>query len=396
MGVKRFSLAGQGRRLRIFPDCRTRRIFYHPTSMASLSFPSHLTPLPQDRSIGIGCIGSGFIMADCHLVAYRAAGLNPVAITSQTKANAAAVANRHQIPHVTDSVAALLERKDISVIDIAVPPDQQAPIIQAALRHSHIRGILAQKPLGVNFDQSKALVADCAAAGVTLAVNQNMRHDHSIRACKNLLAQQALGDPVLGTLEMRAIPHWMPWQQRLGWVTLRIMSIHHLDAMRFLFGNPTRVFASIRPDPRTKFPHEDGIALMILEYASGLRLQICDDVWAGPAREGAAADLGIRWRIEGTTGMAKGTIGWPSYPERTPSTMDFTTIDSGIWKSSTWSEVWFPDAFIGPMADLLCAMEEGREPETSGRENLGTMALVDACYRSVHEHRAVALSEFDF
>ena len=41
-----------------------------------------------------------------------------------------------------------------------------------------------------------------------------------------------------------AIPHWMPWQQRLGWVTLRIMSIHHLDTFRYWFGNPVRVFAS--------------------------------------------------------------------------------------------------------------------------------------------------------
>jgi hypothetical protein len=36
---------------------------------------AHLPPLPRDGSVGIGCIGAGFIMADCHLVAYRAAGL---------------------------------------------------------------------------------------------------------------------------------------------------------------------------------------------------------------------------------------------------------------------------------------------------------------------------------
>ena len=37
-------------------------------------------------------IGAGFIMADCHLVAYRAAGLNPVAIASRTVSRAAEVA----------------------------------------------------------------------------------------------------------------------------------------------------------------------------------------------------------------------------------------------------------------------------------------------------------------
>lgn len=358
--------------------------------------PPHLTPLPQNKTVRIGCIGSGFIMADCQLVAYRQAGLNPVAITSRTRANAAAVADRHGISVVHDSVADLLNDDSLEVIDIAVPPDQQAEIIREAVRKPHLKGILAQKPLGVNFAEAVEMVRWCEDAGITLAVNQNMRHDHSIRACHHLIQQQVLGDPVLASIDMRAIPHWMPWQERLGWVTLRIMSIHHLDAMRFLFGNPERVFCSVRNDPRTTFPHEDGIALSILEYKNGFRALICDDVWAGPAREGAAADLGINWRVEGTKGMARGTIGWPNYPTPTPSTLDFTTTNDAIWHQPRWPEVWFPDAFIGPMSDLLRAIEEGREPETSGRENLGTMALVEACYQSVREHRAVAMAEYGF
>ncbi len=45
------------------------------------------------------------------------------------------------------------------------------------------------------------------------------------------------------------------------------------------------------------------------------------------------------------------------------------------------------------MAQLLCALEENREPEISGRDNLKTMALVDACYLSAREHRAVEIAE---
>ncbi len=55
--------------------------------------------------------------------------------------------------------------------------------------------------------------------------------------------------------------------------------------------------------------------------------------------------------------------------------------------------MWFPDAFVGPMAQLLVALETDSEPEISGQENLGTMALVEACYRSVDEHRAVEIAE---
>lgn len=353
--------------------------------------------LPRAIQTPIGCIGAGFIMDECHLVAYRNAGFNPVAIASRRADRAGEVATRHGIGRVYGSYQELLADPAVEVVDVAVPPDVLLPVIAEVVQHAdHVRGVLAQKPLGVDYCQAVEIVRMCEAAGITLAVNQNMRYDQSVRACKTLIERGELGEMVLATIEMRAIPHWMPWQQRLGWVTLRIMSIHHLDTLRFWFGNPERVFASTRPDPRTaeRFAHEDGICLYILEYAGGLRASAWDDVWTGPAREGAAADIGIRWRVEGTTGCARGTIGWPEYPNRTPSTLDFTTIERGPrWLSPRWSEAWFPDAFAGPMAELLSALEDGRASQLSGRDNLRTMALVDACYLSAKEHRAVELAE---
>lgn len=359
----------------------------------------YLPEMPEDRSVAIGCIGSGFAMADCHLVAYRQAGFNPAAIASRNVDSAKQVAARHSIPTVHDDYRSLLEDRRIQVIDIAVPPDVQSQVIEDALGHSHIRGILAQKPLAASYAEGLRLVRLCDSVGVTLCVNQNMRYDQSVRYCKSLLRSGELGEPVLATIDMRAIPHWMPWQARQGWMTCRIMSIHHLDTMRYWFGNPRRVFASFRTDPRTPFAHVDGIGLYILEYDSGLRCMIGDDVWAGPAREGAAADLGIWYRVEGTRGLARGTIGWPHYPERRPSTIDYSTIDSGApsgsakWHQPRWNEVWFPDAFAGPMAELLVALERGEQPSMSGADNLMTLALVDACYQSAAQHRAIEISE---
>ncbi len=355
---------------------------------------NYLPRLPRDKSVGIGCIGAGFIMADCQLVAYRNAGFNPVAIAARRREQAEVVATRHRIPHVYTDYNELLSNRAVEVVDIAVPPDLQLSVIRDVVKHAdHIRGILAQKPLGMDYAQAVEIVRICHDAGVVLSVNQNMRYDQSVRACRSLLERGDLGEPVLATIDMRAIPHWMPWQQRLGWLTLRIMSIHHLDTFRYWFGDPVRVFASTRPDPRTNFPHQDGICLYILEYANGLRAMGCDDVWSGPAREGAAADIGIRYRVEGTTGIALGTIGWPSYPTPTPSTLDYSTTSSSTWHRPRWSEVWFPDAFAGPMAQLLCALEDGTVPEIGGDDNLNTMALVEACYVSAQQHRSVELAE---
>lgn len=357
---------------------------------------NYLPRLPGRKDLGIGCIGAGFIMRDCHLLAYRQAGFNPAAITSRNIEHARAVAQQYAIPRVHATVDELLSDPAVAVLDIAVPPDLQADIIRKAVRHKdHVKGILAQKPLALTVRDARECVALCEQAGITLAVNQNMRYDQSVRAMKDVLKRGWIGAPVLGTIDMRAIPHWMPWSEGLPSLSTFIMSIHHLDTFRYWFGTPDRVLASTRPDPRTQFPHTDGINLYILEYDNGCRASSWDDVWTGPAREGSQSDIGIRWRVEGTDGLARGTIGWPSYPARTPSTLDFTTKQQpGYWLQPRWPEVWFPDAFVGTMAQLLCALEDGTEPEISGRDNVETIALCAAVFAAAQEHRVTTVREF--
>jgi len=356
----------------------------------------YLPRLPRRKDFRIGCVGAGFIMRDCHLPAYRAAGFNPVAIAARAPGRAQAVAQQHGIPRVHAGVAELLADPEVEVLDIAVPPDAQPAIIrQAVEQHGHIRGILAQKPLAMSLPEARQCVEWCAAAGITLAVNMNMRFDQSVRGLKDLLQRGWLGEPVLATIDMRAIPHWMPWSEKLHSLSTFVMSIHHLDTFRYWLGTPDRVLASTRPDPRTRFPHRDGINLYILEYDRGCRATAWDDVWTGPSREGCAGDIGIRWRVEGTEGLARGTIGWPSYPARTPSTLDVSSRrQPNTWIQPRWPEVWFPDAFAGTMAQLLCALEECREPEISGRDNLETVALCEAVLAGAMEHRVTTVREF--
>lgn len=347
-------------------------------------------PLPRKKDFRIGILGAGFVVNECHLVAYKKAGFNPVAIASRKRATAERVALRHGLEKVHNSLDALLEDREIEVLDIAVPPNAALELILKACKRGTVKGILAQKPLGMNLDEAEEAVRACADAGITLAVNQNMRFDQSVRAGKTLLTDGTIGEPVVATIEMRGIPHWQPWQAELGWATLRIMSIHHLDTFRYWFGEPERVFCSTRSDPRTKFPHTDGICAYILEYANGMRCVAIDDTWTGPAREGCPADLYIKWRIEGLNGLATGNIGWCQNPYTTPSTIQFASKGREGFQSPVWTESWFPDAFIGTMADLLIALERGTKPSISGEDNLRTMALVEAAYQSARRHDAVA------
>ena len=303
----------------------------------------------------------------------------------------------HHIPRVHDSVDDLLADSEVEILDVAVPPDAQPDLIRkaATLGKGRLRGILAQKPLALSVAVAKDLVKCCADAGIVLAVNQNMRFDQSVRAAKDLLTRGWVGNPVLATIDMRAVPHWMPWAEGLPSLSTFVMSIHHLDTFRYWLGTPERVLASTRPDPRTKFPHRDGINLYILEFENGARGSSWDDVWSGPCKEGVAGENGIRWRIEGTDGLMQGTIGWPKYPAREPSTIAFSTRrQPGMWFHPKWDAVWFPDAFVGTMAQLLVAVEDGTEPEIGGKDNVETIALCEAVFAAATEHRVTTVKEF--
>jgi predicted dehydrogenase len=343
--------------------------------------------LPPKTDYGIGCVGAGFIMRDIHLPAYREAGFNVVALASRTPANARAAAEQNAVETVYDTWQELLDDERVEIVDIAFPPDQQLGIVKEAVERPHVKGILAQKPAAFTLAEAGEMVAAARDAGKKLAVNHNMRYDQSMRALKTLLDRGELGKPVVAEIVMNARPHWQEFIKPYGRIALLNMSIHHLDVFRMLFGDPDRIICSVRPDPSHDFPHQDGMAFYILEWDDGFRAVAIDNchTWA---------DHRIEWRVEGTEGIAKGTIGWPDYPTGSPSTITWTTrAMDGRWEAPAWKERWFPQAFMGTMGQLMRAIQEDTDPEISGETTLGTMALCEAAYRSVEEAKAVSPKE---
>jgi predicted dehydrogenase len=346
----------------------------------------------RTRHYAIGCIGAGMIMAECHLAAYREAGFQVAAIASRTRANAEKVARRWQIPTVHDTPRTLIEDKAIEIIDLAFPPDQQPDLIRLALKQPHIKAILAQKPLALSLDEAVKLRDEAAAAGKILSVNQNMRYDQSMRVLKQILDAGELGDIVFAQIDMHAIPHWQPFLAQYDRLTLSNMSVHHLDVLRFLFGDPDEITTLTRKDPRTTFEHEDGITVSTLRFPSGVLALSLEDVWSGPRQDGYKDDQHITWRVEGTKGVAKGSIGWPTGAASTLAYASASTT-GGQWVQPEWQTMWFPHAFIGVMEQLQHAVKTGSAPALSVADNVKTMALVEAGYRSIREKRAVKLAE---
>ena len=351
-------------------------------------------PPVRSREQPIGCIGAGMIMAECHLAAYKEAGFPVVAIASRTPAKAAAVAGRWGIGKVHDTPEALIADPSVTILDIAYPPDQQPALIRAALKQPHIKGILAQKPLALTLAEAIALRDEAAAAGKILSVNQNMRYDQSMRVLKQILDRGELGDVVFAQIDMHAIPHWQGFLEGYDRLTLANMSVHHLDVLRFLFGDPEEITTLTRKDPRTKFNHSDGITVSTLRFPSGVLALSLEDVWSGPRAEGYRDDQQITFRVEGTAGVAKGTIGWPTGAASTLTYASQKTT-KGEWVTPTWETMWFPHAFVGVMEQLQHAVTTGMPPALSVADNVRTVALIEAGYRSIAEGRTVRLSEIN-
>jgi predicted dehydrogenase len=346
----------------------------------------------RTRDYKIGCIGAGMIMAECHLAAYKEAGFPVAAIASRTKANADKVAKRWGIPRVHTTPEDLIRDETIEILDIAYPPDQQPALIKLALEQKHIKAILAQKPLALSVKDAVELRDGAAKSGKILSVNQNMRYDQSMRVLKEIIESGALGDVVFAEIDMHAIPHWQGFLKDYDRLTLSNMSVHHLDVLRFLFGDPDEITTLTRQDPRTKFKHSDGITISTLRFPSGVLALSVEDVWSGPRQEGYKDDQQINWRVEGTTGVARGTIGWPTGATST-LTYASTKTTGGEWVTPTWDSMWFPHAFIGVMEQLQHAVKTGEPPALSVADNVKTMALVEAGYRSIDQGRTVKLSE---
>ena len=114
----------------------------------------------------------------------------------------------------------------------------------------------------------------------------------------------------------------------------------------------------------------------------------------GPTPDGFESDIYIKWRVEGTEGLAKARSAGRTIPRAARARCAIAAARRRQMGEPAWSTMWFPDAFRGVMEQLQYAVKTGTEPFLSGADNVKTMALVEAAYRSATEKRAVRLSEF--
>jgi len=344
--------------------------------------------LPKRLDRGIGIVGAGGIVNYAHLPAYKKAGFKVVGITDRNRQQAARTAKEHGIANIFENVDELLRQSEIEIVDVAVYPAEQVAIVEKAA--SAGKHLLCQKPFADEYSKAVRSVELAERAKVKIAVNQQMRWDAGIRCSRLLIDDGWLGTPTYATIQVHCKTDWSLWPWIYQGKHLEVMfhSIHYIDSLRYLLGDPALVFTSGSRAPGETTQAETK-TLTTWEYPSGLQvlIDVCHSTWQD--------DPYAIFRLEGTEGVIKGTIGLMyNYPTGRPDTLDFMSKrNAGYWFSARLDTMWIPDAFVGPMASLMRSVEDGTEPETSGRDNLHTLQIVFAEYRSMAEKRAVRPQE---
>ena len=345
--------------------------------------------LPKKADYGIGIIGAGQIVNQAHLPAYRKAGFRILAITDANLAAANDTAVRFEIPHVSQSVEELLSYPGIDIVDIAVPAKHNPVLAKQALNAG--KHVLVQKPIAETMELAQSMVDTASKHGKKLAVNQQMRWSPAARAASDVLRKKLLGDLMECSFDVQIRTPWesWPWLAEHPYPEIYYHTIHYVDTMRGWLGDPLRIYASLAQYPGGVFkgPTRN---YMVFDYPGNLRTTfLVNHHTMMPADDWRAS-----FHIEGTGGRCEGLMGLLlNYPTGRSDLFKLTQREMTP-NGSIEMELegrWFPDAFIGPMSSLMDAISSGTEAETSGKEVLGTLRVLDAIRQSHETKQAVSL-----
>ncbi|MBC7812944.1 MAG: Gfo/Idh/MocA family oxidoreductase [Burkholderiales bacterium] len=340
---------------------------------------------------GIGFCGTGGIVQYAHIPAYKRVNFNMVACYDLNVATAKQVAAQHFIPNAYGSLDELLADPAVDIVDIAVPPWEQLAVVEkvaAAGKH-----MLCQKPLSQDFNEAKRIVELAKEAGVKQAINQQMRWDAGIRASKDLINRGIIGQPTDAQIQVSVLTPWhmWPWLAAVPGLEVMFHSIHYIDAIRYLFGNPEWVTSRHARYAKQGIVKGETKTVTVMDYADGLQALVSVNHY------NAYAEPFATFRFIGTEGAITGTIGLMyNYPAGRPDTIEITSeqFGAGVKITPTLDELWIPDAFVGTMASLMIAIETDSTPQdNSTDDNLNTLRVVNAAYRSAAENRSVRFDE---
>ncbi len=348
-----------------------------PSRSARIEAPAlaYLPCMPRHYRPKLGLIGAGGV-TEYHLRAYQKLGLEVAVICDLDPQRARK--RRDQFYPDADVCAdfgEVLRRDDIEVIDAALHPEHRIPLVEAALRAK--KHVLSQKPFALDLDVAERLADLADKQNVKLAVNQNGRWAPHFAYALAAVRAGVLGE--IGSVDFNlSFDHsWTigtPFEN-LHHLVLYDFGVHWFDLASCLLADrePKSVYACVTRASYQK-ARPPFLATAVIE-ADGVQVRMAFNA-------AVAFGQADRTLIAGSLGTMESS--GPSLSEQSP----VLTTAAGV-ASPPLSGTWFENGFQGTMAELLCAIEEKREPQNSARNNIRTLALCFAALSSANTSQPV-------
>ena len=335
-----------------------------------------------------GIIGAGFFAGN-HLNGWKMVdGAEIVAICDLDPVRLAAMGDAFGIDARYGDAARMLDDEDLDFVDIVTTaPSHRALVELAAGRNLHV---ICQKPFAETLRDARAMVEAAAAAGKELMVHENFRWQSPVRAAIELVQSGAIGTPFFCRATFRSGYDVFSGQPYLAEGTRFIiedLGIHVLDIVRALMGDVARVSAHtnrINPDIRGEdvatilLSHDSGMASIVdCSYATRRSPETFPETLLEIDGEKGSLYLKAGYRLEIHAG------GSVEIRDVSPPLLD--------WAQRPWHNIQ-ESVFLIQKHFVEC-LADGRAPETSGADNLKTLTLVEAAYRSAAEARTVSTGE---
>ena len=334
-------------------------------------------PLPS-RPKPIFLVGAGGIVRDAHLPAYQKAGYRVCGVTDVAVERARSLSAEQPVGEVFPRLEDAVGKFGTEVVyDLATPPDAIAEILSALPDGA---AVLMQKPMGADLKDARQILSICREKELTAAVNFQLRFSPMMLAAADLVRQGQMGDLLEIEVQVNIFTPWhmFPFLKTMDRVEIAVHSIHYLDLIRSLVGDPAGVFARTMRDPRAP-DYAQTRTSAILDYGQDLRVLVNTN----HNHRGGNDFQVARFRFEGNEGSMFVKLGvLYDYPNGAKDELWFCP-NGGDWVSVDLQGSWFPDAFIGVMSNLQrFASGEDDVLHTRVEDAFRTMALVEACYEA--------------
>lgn len=284
----------------------------------------------------------------------------------------------------TDLKKALKETEPDVVFNCTVPPAHAATTIMALRHGCHV---FTEKPLADTMTNARRMVQEAKKAKRIFAVMQNRRYDPNIRALVKFLRSGKIGDVTTVDCDFYIGAHFGGFRDRMKHVLLVDMAIHTFDAARLISGaDPTGVYCH-EWNPRGSWYDHDASAVAVFEMTDNI-VYTYRGSWCS---EGVNTTWECTWRIVGT----KGTVTWDGgqtfIAEAIAGKVGFKRKLKALKVPVSRGPLVPQGGHAGAIKDFLACLRTGRKPETSGTDNIKSLAMVFGAVESAEKKRRVGI-----